>query len=752
MNDSRLVYVILCWNVRGLGDQQKCDDVRSTISSSPPHIVCLQETKLQAPSPHQHRSFLHPSLDAITYLPAAGTRGGLATAWNSNSFSLTSSLPKTFTLTTSFAATASNYSFSLTNVYAPSDHRDTPSFLEELHDVAATVSGPWILAGDFNLIREAHEKNNLLFNSHLASSFNDTIHDLALLELPLLDRLFTWSNKRQSPTLARLDRVLFNLDFGDAFPNCSLTSRTRNTSDHVPLVISLSTDIPRPFLFRFENLWLLNPSFLHTVLPVWSAVAPRSDAAGNLVARVKALRSAAKVWSKTQRKPPCFLNNCRFLIHLLDVFEETRTLSTGELRLRLLCQDRLALAVRQQAAYWKQRGKCRAVKEDDENTRYFHARASQRLRRNNIRLVQVDGVDHIAHSAKTAVLTDYYARLLGRADDVAWSFDLETLYRGAASADQAALVSPFTAAEALSAVSAMNASSAPGPDGVGPGFYNKSWATTGPAVLAFLDAFHRGEVSLQCINRVLIVLIPKKPGAVSPDTFRRISLQNCPVKILTKIMTSRLQKQIPKLIDIDQTGFIQGRSISENFVYATELVQCCHKRRRPTMVLKLDFAKAFDSVNWDSLLSILRCRGFPQLWIDWLHMILHSSRSAIVVNGCPGPWITCRRGLRQGDALSPYLFLLVADVLQRLIKEDGAVRHPLIDAPCPVLQYADDTLILVRTESDDVIRLRSLLDAFSTATGLKINYSKSTAVPMHVPEARLRRLLRVLQCSRASFP
>ena len=149
-----------------------------------------------------------------------------------------------------------------------------------------------------------------------------------------------------------------------------------------------------------------------------------------------------------------------------------------------------------------------------------------------------------------------------------------------------------------------------------------------------------------------------------------ICLQNCSVKIAAKLLTTRLQKEIPGLIDKDQTGFLKGRTIAENFVYAAEMLQQCHKRKVPTLVVKLDFAKAFDTVNWDCLMKVLTARGFPAHWCSWVRMLLETSRTAVLVNGCPGPWITCKRGLRQGDPMSPYLFLLVADVLQALIKQE----------------------------------------------------------------------------------
>jgi hypothetical protein len=173
----------------------------------------------------------------------------------------------------------------------------------------------------------------------------------------------------------------------------------------------------------------------------------------------------------------------------------------------------------------------------------------------------------------------------------------------------------------------------------------------------------------------------------------------------------------------------------------------------PAVVLKLDFSKAFDSINLQSLRAVMLVRGFPVVWCDWMQMILESSRSAILMNGIPGPWIDCKRGLRQGDPLSPYLFLLVADVLQQLIRQDPVLCHPLVDgAPCPMLQYADDTLIIMRAGEPAAARLKLLLDQFAEATGLTINFHKSTLVQMHVDAAELVQIQAALGCRVEGFP
>jgi len=206
---------------------------------------------------------------------------------------MTSFVKLQHTLTIFFTSTASDLEFALTNVYAPANHRDSLGFLEDLAEVASHIPACWALAGNFNLTRGADENINGNVHQHLADAFNDSIHSLGLIDLPLLDRLFTWSNHQSTPTLARLDRVLLNTPMAAAFPNSSLTSLPKPTSDHTPILLSLSTSIPKPNVFCFENGWLKHHDFLPTILPAWQEANGR-NAAVVLVGSLKAVRGASK--------------------------------------------------------------------------------------------------------------------------------------------------------------------------------------------------------------------------------------------------------------------------------------------------------------------------------------------------------------------------------------------------------------------------------------------------------------------------
>jgi hypothetical protein len=261
-------------------------------------MVLFQETKLSNIIPSKLSSFMPRTLNDNRSLPATGSSGGLLTAWNNSFFSCTHHNSSLSTLSVYLTETSSNLYVCITNVYAASTPELRPAFLEELKEIAPTDGVPWLICGDFNMIRFGHEKNDDNFKAREADAFNDTINDLSLIELPLIDRRFTWSNQRANPTLERIDRAFINLAWDAVLPNSILSSLTRTTSDHVPLKIQISSYVPKSAIYRYEPSWALQPGFHEMVGTAWNLHRSPSDPAASLVIRLKRTRAGSKDWHR----------------------------------------------------------------------------------------------------------------------------------------------------------------------------------------------------------------------------------------------------------------------------------------------------------------------------------------------------------------------------------------------------------------------------------------------------------------------
>ena len=170
----------------------------------------------------------------------------------------------------------------------------------------------------------------------------------------------------------------------------------------------------------------------------------------------------------------------------------------------------------------------------------------------------------------------------------------------------------------------------------------------------------------------------------------------------------------------------------------------------------MDFAKAFDTVEHSTMLSMLAHLGFPELWLKWMRMIFSSGFSSILLNGVPGKQFHCKRGARQGDPLSPLLFVLAAELLQYVISDACQQGHLQLPLPqpttdFPIIQYADNTLLLMQAEETQLSHLKGILDDFALSTGLKVNFSKSSMIPINVPDARMVQLAAIMGCQVGSL-
>lgn len=234
------------------------------------------------------------------------------------------------------------------------------------------------------------------------------------------------------------------------------------------------------------------------------------------------------------------------------------------------------------------------------------------------------------------------------------------------------LVADFIVTEINLALSQMPPFKAPGPDGFTTDFYQQNWETVQDEVCSDLPLFLNYGQMDDHINTTNIALIPKLKESVNVSDFQPISLCNVIYKLAAKVLANRLKEFFPVIISPQQSASIPGRLITDNVLTAFEILHSMHTRmwsRVGFMGLKLDMNKFYDRVEW-VFLDVFMCKmGFANRWINLVMTCVRSVSYAIVINGRTVGDIKPRRGLRQGDPLSPYLFLICAEALSSLLQQ-----------------------------------------------------------------------------------
>ena len=296
------------------------------------------------------------------------------------------------------------------------------------------------------------------------------------------------------------------------------------------------------------------------------------------------------------------------------------------------------------------------------------------------------------------------------------------------------LTGSFKGDEVKEAIDQMHPTKSPGPDGMCALFYQKYWHVVGRAVVdKVLEILNFGG-DIARFNQTHIVLIPKKKKCETPADFRPISLCNVIYKIVVKVLANRLKKVLPAIVHESQSGFVPGRLNSANILVAYECFHYLRKKKKGKMGflgLKLDMSKAYDRVECQFLEKMMIQMGFPVCFTKKIMRCVSTATFDVLVNGQPSPEFTPSRGLRQGDPLSPFLFILCAEGLSVLLRDAEqkksihGVKVGRKVEPITHLFFADDSLLFVRATEEEVENVKEILATYEVASGQKLNMDKS---------------------------
>ncbi|XP_026396268.1 uncharacterized protein LOC113290895 [Papaver somniferum] len=689
--------VVVFWNLRGLKRQKAKDKLYSLVKTNNPSLVWVVEPKIKVQKSGMKLPGMHHK---IIHNSKDNNKGNIWLFWNC-------SIQAPIVIqSSSQCITVEVGGVLVTGIHANSYTVNRRDLWKDLYETSL-LEKPWLLIGDFNIVLNADEKKGgrSPLNSAM-SDFNDSVDACGLIQAPKSGLEFSWCNGRagNKRILCNLDRALFNLKWLDSFSGWHYHVAARGISDHGPLIGS-DTLIGRALNtpFRFQQMWLTHLSSLKVVIDSWN-----EDITGNpifiFMNKLKRLKKVLKTW-----KWEIFGNVQENLKKVEDkVMEETIKSDVDPANISLLnnlvtARGNYEIDANNYNTFLRDKSRTNWIKDGDVNTKFFHTSIKMRQAQNTISELENDS------------------------GDITTTQQVDNLYLEECPNEE----------EIKRVVFNLNADSAPGPDGFTRIFYRAAWEIIKGNFLEAIQFCWRNNIIPSGMNSKFLVLIPKIKGAKTAQCFRPIGLSNFCFKIITKIITERITSYLPNLVSQQQYAFVKNRNIHEQILLASGLVNEMSTIRR----------------GGNSLKKI----GFSAKLCNWIMVLLQSAKLSIMLNGGPIGFFGVGRGLKQGDPLSPILFILAQDVLSRKIHQlvmerkiqPMAIRNGIHPTH---LMFADDIFFFCNGGKKSIEHLKTLLMEYQAASGQIFNASKSKCFVDGTSETRKRQIATYFQTGLSAFP
>ncbi|KAJ6978456.1 hypothetical protein NC653_026763 [Populus alba x Populus x berolinensis] len=732
------MFIISCWNIWGLNGPQKQKNVQFWAQKNNLDIFGILETKITAANITSVQATLAPPYWQFYSNINSNPTCRILVGWNPHKLQLIClhSSPQWLTCEATHASLP--HPIKITFIYG----HNTPAERHALWHYITRESSlntciPWLVMGDFNAIMQTGDRigGNIHWPRH-QDDFVTCISQSALLQVPYTGIKYSWHNGQHgcNTIQKKLDWVFDNSCLFSSWPATNATFEPRSISDHSAMIIRLRRPNQHSHSpFKFLNIWTERSDFLTTVASSWQA-----PVIGNpmfqFTTKLRRLKSVLRkihlqftnnITDRVARSKTTW-EDAQFYLDAHPTSDNAKIIERSSAAQYLqLCKE--------EESYFKQKSRIQWLQLGDKNTSFFHKSLLHRQVRNVIHNLQDDNGTLVHDPEDIGKLTSIYFENLLTATHPTLNTDITDIFPNTITEEsKAAALTPITDDDIKAALFSIPDSKAPGPDGYNALFYKTSWDIIRDDFLNAVRFFFSSNSLPHCVNATRVTLMPKTEHPVSLNDYRPISCCNVIYKCISKLLVIRLKAALVDVIGSSQSAFLPGRNISDAILLTQELLHNYHHQKGPARcTLKVDLKKAFDTVSLDFIIAGLKAIGLPQDMTRWITTCITTVYYSINVNGEMHGFFHGTRGIRQGDPLSPYLFVLAMEGLSSIINksiQSSSFKYHWRCKPTKLTHicFADDLMLFCHADPNSIMILKNSLDRFSTLSGLAINLAKSS--------------------------
>ena len=751
---SELV-TIVSMNAQGLGDKGKRKDVINLFKSKKYSIVMLQDTHFT----EAEEIYIRAQWGYESFFSSHNSQSrGVATFINNNfEFKINDILSDNEGNLLILNCNIGDKNITLINIYGP--NRDNPTFYEQLQNKMTKYENSlFILGGDFNLILDPQLDCYNYININNPNARNKLLN--CMIDNNLIDcwrennleaKEYTWF-RRNPIKKARLDYFLISETLFTDIDSTKILPGYRTDHSMILIAIQFGKFKKGVSYWKFNNSLLKDLTFVTQIKETIKDVKSQY-CINNLEGEINiddipleqlifnindqlffetlllAIRGKAIAYSSHKKKLESKKEDA--LISEIEKLEKATDINYNLLDLKK--EELLEIRKKKMDGVFI-RSKAKWIHEGEKPTNYFCNLENRNYISKFMNSLLTTSGERI--NTQDSILNEtkcHYERLykMKETEDVVLQDLLANFEVPKLTEEQKnSIEGNLTYSEMLNSLKRMSNNTSPGNDGFTVEFFKFFWNDIGVFLLRSLNyAFSVGELSVTQKQGV-ITCIPKGNKDKSYlKNWRPISLLNVSYKIASASIAYRIKNVLSDIINEDQTGFLPGRLMASNIRLLYDILFYTEQHNIPGILLLIDFAAAFDTVSWSFISKVLEFFNFGHSIRKWTDLFYTNVESCVIVNGHMSDWFKLERGCRQGDALSPYLFILCAEILAILVRNNPRIKGIRINGiEYLTSQYADDTSLTLDGTQESLLNTMLVLKFYGRISGLNVNTDKTKVI------------------------